>query len=240
MRESKKFRAVSHVASVALLVITLAASMLAFGAPSSGAIGNLRSFALTGSIEVGPPPGLTLPAGSTFTATIDSVTGAFSDGRFVIPSFDRGPVSGPQAIITLSQIGDASGVIDPVTGAATITTTFGGTIEVPLLSSTCPLGEMTMTSSTSNPSGSAFSGSPLTGTTTASGFTVPAIVGSDPVGPLSFPAAAAIAECSTANAATINSTLGLPSTATSATFTAVETTPAPGPVPEPVVPSFTG
>ncbi len=240
MPQTAVLRTIRRVASASLLVVTVVASALAFGAPSSGATGVVRTFSLSGSIEVGSPPGLTLPAGSTFTATIDSVTGAFTDGQFLIPSFDRGPVSGPQAIITLSQIGDASGFIDPVTGAATITTTFGGTLEVPLLTATCPLGEMTMTSSTGNPSGSAFSGSPLTGTTTATGFTVPAIVGSDPVGPLSFAAAAAITECSTANAATINSTLGLPSSATSATFTAVETTPTPGPSPEPVVPSFTG
>jgi hypothetical protein len=229
-------RTLSRGASATLLVVTFVATTLAFGAPSSGATGLVRTFSITGSIEVGSPPALTLPAGSTFTATVDSATGAFTDGKFVIPSVDRGPVSGPQANITLSQIGAASGVIDPVTGAATITTTFGGTIEVPILSSTCPLGEMTMTSSSANPSGSAFSGSPLTGTTTASGFTVPAIVGTDPVGPLAFPDTSPAAECTIANAATINGTLGLPSSVTQATFTAVETTPDSGPV----TPSFTG
>jgi hypothetical protein len=236
MRSSNLIRTVSRTVSATLVVLAFVASTLAFGASSSGATGLVRTFSITGTIEVGSPPALTLPAGSTFTATIDSVTGEFTDGKFEIPTFDRGPVSGPQANITLSQIGDATGVIDPVTGAATITTTFGGTIEVPILSSTCPLGEMTMTSSSENPSGAAFSGSPLTGTTTASGFTVPAIVGSDPVGPASVAAAIPIIDCSTANAATINRTLGLPSSVTQASFTAIETTPDSGPV----TPSFTG
>ena len=221
---------------VAAAALLLSPALLLGGSVS--ATGVARTFTLSGSITVDTPPALTIPAGSTFTATIDPVTGGFTDGVLSIPTFDRGPVSGPQAYITLAQIGLATGSIDPVTGAATISTSFNATITIPLVaagaigtppptSASCALGPIVIASSTGTQGGSAFTGSPLTGTTAAIGFTVPAIVGSD-ADPL----------CTVAFASQINTVLGLPSTHTNAMFTAVETTPV---VPDaPVVPGFTG
>lgn len=210
---------------LALLAVTLIAlSMVALGAPARAA-GVQRTFSLSGTMEVGGPPALTLPAGSTLVATIDPTSGAFSDGQLSIPTFDRGAVSGPQAEITLTQIGAATGVLDPVTGVSSMTVTLEATLAVPLLTATCTIGPITSTSSSGGAGGSPLTGSPLTGTVTASGFTVPAAVGS-----------AGSTTCSPASAAAINATLGLPTSATSISFTVVETTPAPGPI----GPSYTG
>ena len=214
-------RIVAILASVTVLMMTAVTIV----AGSADAAGVQRTFAISGSMEVGGPPSLTLPAGSTFTATIDAVTGEFPDGRLVIPTFDRGPVSGPQANITLVQWGAATGVLDPDTGISSMTVTLEASIEVPLLSATCPMGPITSSSSSGNPGGSAFSGSPLTGTVTASGYLVPAVEGT-----------AGSATCDPTEAAAINGTLGLPTSSTSLVFTVVETTPAPGPV----VPGYTG
>lgn len=218
-------RSSSLFASVLALTVLLASSVLIGVAGPADAVGVRRTFAISGSMEVGGPPALSLPVGSTFTATIDSVTGAFDDGQLVIPTFDRGPVSGPQANITLVQIGAASGVLDPDTGISSMTVSLEALIEVPLLSATCPMGPITSTSSSGNPGGSPFSGSPLTGTVTASGYSVPAVTGT--VGSTT---------CDLTDATAINDTLGLPTSSTALTFIVVETTAPPGPV----VPGYTG
>ncbi len=199
---------------------------LASGA-GAGAASTSRTFALSGTMEVGGPPSLTLPAGSTFTATIDPTTGVFEDGQLSIPTFDRGAVSGPQANITLTQVGSAVGVLDPTSGVSSMVVALDVTLDVPLLSATCELGPIATSSSSANPGGVPFSGSPLHGTVTASVSTVPAVIG-----------VVGSSTCDPTQAAAINSTLGLPTSATSLSFTVVESTPAPAP--EPVVPSYTG
>ena len=219
-RSSRFFSLLAFVVLVTSSLVTLAAS-------SADATGIQRTFTISGSMEVGGPPALTLPGASTFTATIDPVTGAFTDGQLVIPTFDRGPVSGPQANITLTQVGAATGVLDPGTGISSMTVTLEASIEVPLLSATCTLGPITSTSSSGNPGGAPLSGTPLQGTVTASGYTVPAAVG-----------VVGSPTCDPTQASAINETLGLPTSATSLSFTVVETTSPP--VPEPVVPSYTG
>lgn len=224
MRTSVVPRSSSLFASILALAVLLVATAIVVAGPAD-ATGVRRTFSISGSMEVGAPPALTLPAGSTFTATIDPVTGVFEDGQLAIPSFDRGPVSGPQANITLTQIGVATGVLDPDTGISSMTVSLEALIEVPLLSATCPMGPINSTSSSDNPGGSAFSGSPLTGTVTASDYTVPAVEGTE-----------GSTTCDPSEAAAINDTLGLPTSSTALTFIVVETTPAPGPV----VPAYTG
>jgi len=213
--------------SLCALAVLVTSTVVTLGAGSVGATGAHRTFAISGSMEVGGPPALTLPAGSTFSATIDPVTGAFTDGQLYIPTFDRGPVTGPQANITLMQVGAASGVLDPSTGRSTMAVSLEATLEVPLLSATCTLGPIATTSSSGNPGGASLSGTPLQGTVTASGFVVPAAVG-----------VVGSPTCDPTQASAINETLGLPTSATSLSFTVVETTSPP--VPEPVVPSYTG
>jgi hypothetical protein len=214
----------------AAAVFVLAALVLPAG--SADAVANVRTFELSGTMEVGGPPALTLPAGSTFTATIDPATGVFGDGQLSIPTFDRGDVTGPQANITLTQLSPAIGVLDPSSGVSTMVVALEVSLEVPLLSATCSLGPIITSSSSANPGGVPFSGTPLRGTVTASGYTVPAVVGVE-----------GSPTCDPTQASAINATLGLPSSATSLSFTVVETTPAPTPeppTPEPVVPSYTG
>ncbi len=225
MRSSDSNLSLRSTLALAALLVTALASVVTLGGTSGAASGVTRTFAISGTMEVGGPPALTLPSGSTFTATIDPTTGAFSDGQLSIPTFDRGPVSGPQANITLTQVGAATGSLDPVTGVSSMTVTLEASLEVPLLSATCSLGPITSTSSSGNPGGSPFSGSPLTGVSTASGYTVPAAVG-----------IVGSPTCSPAAASAINTALGLPTSATSLSLTAIETTPAPGPV----VPGYTG
>ena len=225
MSDTEIHRPFSRLSSWLAVSVVVAASMLTIAVGSADATGVQRTFAISGTMEVGGPPALTLPAGSTFTATIDPITGSFTDGLLSIPTFDRGPVTGPQANITLTQVGVASGALDPTTGVSSMTVTLEASLEVPLLSATCSLGPITSTSSSGNPGGSPFSGSPLTGVVTATGYTVSAAVGT-----VGSPT------CDPDAASAINSILGLPTSTTSLSLTAVETTPAPGPV----VPGYTG
>lgn len=67
-------------------------------------------------------------------------TGQDDIGQTSIPTFTRGPVSGPPANITLIDAAPATGPLDPVTGEVMLSTSFNVSIEVPLLSSTCSLG----------------------------------------------------------------------------------------------------
>jgi hypothetical protein len=193
-----------------------------------------QTYTLSGALSIGAPPSLTLPAGSTFTATVDLATGAITDGHTSIPTFTRGPVSGPPANITLTDAAPATGTLDLVTGEATLNTSFHVSIEVPVLASTCSLGPVNVPVSTSGAGGSPLSGSPATGTLTASTFLVPAVVVS--------------ATCTQPNADLVNGALVLPNRETSISLTVVRvvvpptppTTKAPAPVPVAVQPAFTG
>jgi hypothetical protein len=104
-------------------------------------------------------------------------------------------------------------------------------IEVPLLSATCSLGPVNVTSSTANPGGSPLQGNPPTGTLTATSFVVPAVVVS--------------ATCDQAAADAVNKTLVLPSNENSISLTVVRvfpsrTTTTTAPAARAVQPTFTG
>jgi hypothetical protein len=200
------------------------------GAAPAGAATEQQTYSLTGTILIGPPPALTLPSGSTFTATIDTTTGAITNGHVSIPTFNRGAVSGPQADITVTDAAPATGTLDLTTGAATLTNSFLVSLSIPSLTAVCTLGPLNVTTSTSG-GGSPLSGDPPTATLTATGFTVPAVV----VSPT----------CSSVNAGLVNGFLGLPTEATSISLTVVHAQAAPAPtvvVPAAptVEPAFTG
>jgi hypothetical protein len=93
---------------------------------------------VSGTIFIGSPPTLVLPAGSTFTATVDSTTGAITNGLVHIPTFPRGAV--PEADLTITDAVPATGTLDPVTGIATLTSSYIISISIPLLSAVCTLG----------------------------------------------------------------------------------------------------
>lgn len=219
--------------------LALAAALVApltFAASPAGAVTEPVTFTISGTITVGPPPVLTLPAGSTITFDHDPVTGAITNAVATIPTFDRGAVDGPQAFITLTTATPGTGTWDRATGAGTLELSLAGSLEVPILSATCDLIEpISLSLSTANPGGEPVvpptPGSPAVGIVTASGFTVPATsvpVVSDSVAPT-------ISGC-----AAVDAFLDLPTTDTSASFTVTEQLPAPPPAPEPVRPAFTG
>ena len=71
----------------------------------------------------------------------------------------------------------------------------------------CALGPINVSAATSNPGGSPFTGTPLTGTLTAAGFTIPALSASD--------------TCSADVVTAIGQVLGLPTTDSTLTLTLV-------------------
>jgi len=175
-------------------------------APAAQAVTEQQTYVLTGSILIGPPPALTIPAGSTFTATVDLTTGAITDGHVSIPTFDRGAVSGPPANITVSDAAPATGMLDLATGAVTLTSSYIVSLAIPSLSSVCEIAPVDVVTSTAG-GGSPLAGNPATATLTGSGFTTPAVVASP--------------TCTDVNAGLVNGFLGLPTSETAMTITVV-------------------
>lgn len=203
-------------------------------APAAHAVTEQQTYVLTGSILIGPPPALTIPAGATFTATVDLATGAITDGHVSIPTFDRGAVSGPQANITITDAAPATGTIDLATGAVTLTSSYLVSLAVPSLSSVCQITPVSVVTSTGG-GGSPLAGNPPTATLTGAGFTTPAIVASP--------------TCTDVNAGLVNGFLGLPTNETAMTITVVRAVtpattttavPAQPVAPTPAQPAFTG
>jgi len=208
-----------------LLLVMLA------GSSTAGAATEQQTYTLTGTILIGPPPALTLPAGSTFTATVDTTTGAITAGHVSIPTFGRGPVSGPAADITVTDAAPATGTLDLATGAVSLSSSYLVSLSIPSLTSVCSLGPVDVTLTTSG--GSPLSGDPATATLTAEGFTAPA-VGVSPT-------------CTAPNADLVNGFLGLPTNETSMSLTVVAqvappttTAPPAAPVAPTAQPNFTG
>lgn len=230
------------------LAVALAVPMASVASPA-GAVTVPVTFTIAGSITVGPPPALTLPAGSTITFDHDPVTGAITNAIATIPTFDRGPeVTGPQANITLTNAAPGTGSWDRATGAGSLELSLDGSIEVPDLSATCDLlAPLVLSLSTANAGGqpvvASGPGAPATGVVTAAGFTVPAT--SPPV--TTGDATPALPVCGA-----VDAFLGLPTSDTSASLAVTEvlepepstttttTAPEPAPTPAPVRPAFTG
>jgi hypothetical protein len=175
---------------------------LAVGGGASAAT-ERQTFEVAGSILVGPPPALDLPAGSTVTFDLDTSTGALTNGATSIPSFDRGDATGPEAIVTLTDASPATGSLDADTGEASVTFRFTVVVEVPSLSATCALADPLVIEATTA-GGSPLAGDPATATVTAAGFAVSAFAVSD--------------ECPDAVASAATDLLDLPTSDTSASF----------------------
>lgn len=222
-----------------LAALTLAvaiAAPLALTAAPAGAVAEPVTFTITGTIAVGGPPALTLPAGSTITFDHDPVSGAITNAVATIPTFNRGDVEGPQALITLTNVAPGAGTWDRASGVASLELSLAGSIEVPLLEATCALLEpVELSLSTANPGGQPVvapaAGEPAVGVVTVSGFTIPAT--SEPVQISATPSAPALSACQA-----VDAFLDLPTTETSATFSVTEQLPEPAPVP--ATPAFTG
>jgi hypothetical protein len=215
---------------LAACTVVLAASLA--GVVPAGASVEARTFTIAGTLTVGGPPALTLPAGSTVTFDYDTLTGAITNGVTNIPTFDRGDVTGPQANITLTDAAAGTGNLDPVTGAGSLALAFNVSLAVPLLSAVCTLeAPVTLNVSTANAGGSPLTGTPATAVVTDAGFAISAV--------------ALSSTCPESSAALILDFLGLPTTDTAAAFTVTEVvSPAPAPpappAPAPARPTFTG
>lgn len=226
--------------TVVLATLALLVPSALLGAPAGAATQSV-TFTVTGTISVGPPPALTIPSGSTITFDHDPLTGAITNAVANIPTFDRGPVQGPQANITLQTAQPGSGTWDRTTGAGTIALSLSGSIEVPFLSATCDLSApLELALSTANPGGQPVVGSPASGVVTAAGFTIPSVAGVVPTGlaPALEPPPCVL----------VDDFLGLPTADTTASFAVTEQVPEPDPTPDPtpvpapvpVRPTFTG
>jgi hypothetical protein len=229
---STSTRIIRPVKALAACAIILGAALTSI--MPAGAAVESQTYSIAGTLSVGGPPALTLPAGSTITFDLDSATGAITNGVTTIPVFDRGDVSGPQAEITLTDATPGTGTLDPATGAGSFTISFNVQLAVPLLDVVCTLATpVTVNVSTANAGGSPIAGDPATGVLTDDGFDVSAV--------------APGVTCPEESATLVNDFLGLPTNETSAAFTVTELvpptptpTPTPAPTPAPAVPSFTG
>jgi hypothetical protein len=192
-------------------VLTMLFSWVAAAGPA-GAATTKMNFTMTGSTTLGNQAAQNFPAGSGFSADVDNTTGAFTDGVFSVPTY-KITNSGITIDITVTDTAPATGTIDPNTGAATITAHTQVSLFIEATSNTCVLGPFTAQLSTSHSGGSAFTGTPLKGTLTDSGFLLPAV--------------ATTADCPSSITAVLNSAtppgLGLPSTSTAETATLTAT-----------------
>jgi hypothetical protein len=221
-----------------LVVVTLATGLGAI--PAAGADTVQQTYAISGTIFIKSPPTLVLPTASTFTATVDTETGALTNGMVSIPTFPRGAV--PEAYLTITDASPATGTLDPDTGVATVNSSYNISLSIPLLSAVCNLGPVNVTLSTSNPGGSPITGNPPSGTLTAASFAVPGVTVQSP-------------DCDAATAVAVNAAVGIPTSNTTMTLTVSlrsskghederehDRHQEPAPVAEPVMsaPTFTG
>jgi hypothetical protein len=171
-----------------------------------------QNFTLAGTIVVasGANP-VVLPAGSGFSATVDTTTGAITNGHTAIPVFTISVDVGGNPVpvdVTITDTLPADGNVNATTGAMNLSMHLSIGLNITALSALCAITPVNVQPSTANPGGSPQAGTPLTATLTASAIGVPEI--GDPDG-----------TCSIASAA--NGLLGLPSDTGTMTITLVET-----------------
>jgi hypothetical protein len=159
------------------------------GATPAGAATQTMNFKVTGSTQIGSGSAAqNFPANSGFSATVDTTTGAVTNGFFSIPTYTITETIGSTTIpihVTIADTAPVTGNIDQTTGVASLNLHTKTTLVIVVSSSvsyTCVLGPFSLTIKTSNAGGKAFTGNPLTGTLTASGYTVPAVVGTGSAG----------------------------------------------------------
>jgi len=167
----------TRTGAIAMLgaVIALVFSVFLAATPA-GAATETMNFTMTGSTQIGTGAAQPFPANSGFSATVDTTTGAVTNGHFSIPGYDI-VSSGITIHIVITDTAAATGNIDQTTGVATITAhpKVTLTIQAGDPAPVCVIGPFTVVLKTSNAGGSAFTGNPLKGTLTANGYNVPAV-----------------------------------------------------------------
>lgn len=161
------------------VVVTLAVAVgIGLAVLPAGAASESVSFSLTsGTLSVGDTS-FALPTTSGFNGTLDDTTGALA-GTFVFPVIET-DITQPLPVkvkVSLSQVGDATGTIDPSTGAADLAVSVNIGLEIRtaagalLVGAPCGIGPVAL----------AFAGTfdPVAGTLTLSddGFDLPASSG---------------------------------------------------------------
>jgi hypothetical protein len=185
VRLTKRLLAAAGVAGFGVAAIA--------GAGSAGAASVPVTFNVTGgSLTIGAQV-LDFPAGASFSGTWDDETGALS-GNLTVPPFS---LTEPVPVtITVTQVGTATGNVNPATGQGTLSITLNIGLSSDLLPPGCGIDGIVINLSTSGVGGAPLNFDTGAMSMVGSGFNVPASAGCGDVGFL------------------VNTLLGLPTTAT--------------------------
>ena len=181
--------------------------LLGFGlvaaTPASAATEQMN-FTLTGTVTIGTRD-IPLPAGSLWSADVDTATGAITNGQVSIPGIASVEM-GLNVVTTISDATPSTGTLDLATGAIELTSSYKLNISLAALSVSCDLSPIAATPSTTG--GADLAGSPATATLVDEGFSVPAATGTGATG-----------ACPDAIATAVSDGLGAPTTETSLSLT---------------------
>ncbi len=126
-----------------------------------------KTWAVQGTLAIGQIS-LKFPAGSRFTARYDANSGTLANGSLSVP---ESTLYG-MFTVKLKDLGDATGTLAP-NGVATISETLTATMNLSGMNAPCDIGPMAITVGTLAAGGSAFHGTPASGTLVDPLFTAP-------------------------------------------------------------------
>jgi len=176
MQSPSRRSTLGRSAAAVVGVLTLLGAVVFSAAPASAAA-EQKTFVLSGSFDIGTATHIDIPAGSTWTATVDSVTGAITAGAASIPTIHV-PASATVPVatdITLSDAAPSTGTWNLATGAITLAAQYNIEIAIPSLPATCNIGPVVAAPSTAKTGGSSLAGTPPAATLTDAGFSVPTV-----------------------------------------------------------------
>ena len=130
-----------------------------------------KTWAVQGTLAIGKIA-LNFPVGSRFTADYDANSGTLANGSLSVPESSLYWGGGISISVKLKDLGDATGTLAP-NGVATISDSLTATINNTLIDAPCDVGPMAITVGTLAAGGSAFHGTPSTGTLVDPQFTAP-------------------------------------------------------------------
>ena len=126
-----------------------------------------KTWAVQGNLAIGQIT-VPFPAGSRFTASYDANSGTLSNGSLSVPE----TTLYSEFTVKLKDLGDATGTLAP-NGVATISESLTASLKVSGMNGSCDIGPMVFTVGTLAPGGSAFHGTPSSGTLVDPLFTAP-------------------------------------------------------------------
>ena len=207
--------------TLATMALTLLSALPLAGPASAQSVSHTAStvstktWSVQGALTIGKVA-VIFPVGSRFTADYDANSGKLANGSLSVPESTLN-LGGTSVTVKLQDLGDATGTLAP-NGVATISESLIATMNISLFNVPCDIGPMAITVGTLAAGGSAFHGTPSTGTLVDPQFTAPRPT---------------VAGQCTEEMANIYSTLPLPSEG-SVTVTLTEILPTPSAIYEPV------